>query len=171
MLIAFACLLGVETMVVGLLVPWLVVHVLDVLAVLQVLGLAATAVTRPHYIHKDTLVLREGTHFEVRVPLAAVATVQAARKDHNGRAVEQDDEKLTIAGPQSDRCARHIGRTTARRHRQSAAFPGGRTTSGRFGDQGCPSRHSMSCTTYKNPLYTVQSRTPLTSDGGSPDGP
>ena len=50
------------------------------------LGLAATAVTRPHYIHKDTLVLREGTHFEVRVPLAAVATVQAARAVAAGEA-------------------------------------------------------------------------------------
>jgi hypothetical protein len=97
MLIAFAGLLGVETMVVGLLVPWPIIHVLDVLAVLQVLGLAATAVTRPHYIHKDTLVLREGTHFEVRVPLAAVAAVRVAREHHNGRTVEQDGEKLTIA--------------------------------------------------------------------------
>lgn len=97
MLITFACLLGVETMVVGLLVPWPIIHVLDVLAVLQVLGLAATAVTRPHYIHEDTLILREGTHFEVKVPLASVAAVQVARKDHNGRTVERDGEQLTIA--------------------------------------------------------------------------
>jgi predicted membrane-bound mannosyltransferase len=97
MLIAFACVMGLETLVVGLLVPWPIVHVLDVLAILQVLGLAATAVTRPHYIHKDTLVLREGTHFEIKVPLASVAAVQVARQDHNGRTVEQDGEKLTIA--------------------------------------------------------------------------
>ncbi|GAA1340561.1 hypothetical protein [Saccharothrix algeriensis] len=88
MTVALAGVLAVEAAVVGFLVPWPAVHVLDALAVLQVLGVAAIAVTRPHYLHDDVLVLREGALFEVRVPLASVAAVRVDRRLHSGRTRE-----------------------------------------------------------------------------------
>jgi hypothetical protein len=64
LMIAMAGVLALETAVVGLLVPWPVVHVLDACAVLQVLVVIARWVTRPHVLRPDALVLRYGTAFE-----------------------------------------------------------------------------------------------------------
>lgn len=95
--------LALETAVVGLLVPWWWVHVLDVLAIAQVLGIAAVMTTTPHYLTRDTLVLREGTQFEVRVPLTSIASVRAHRKDHNGPTIEIAGDTLNIViGNQTD---------------------------------------------------------------------
>ncbi|ONI70873.1 hypothetical protein ALI144C_50745 [Actinosynnema sp. ALI-1.44] len=95
--------LALESFVVGLLVPWWWVHVLDVLTLLQVLGIAAVMVTRPHCLTSDTLVLREGSMFEVRVPLASIASARVHRKDHNGPTIEFDDDTLSIViGNQTD---------------------------------------------------------------------
>jgi hypothetical protein len=103
MLIVVAGVLCLETAVVGLLVPWPVVHVLDVLAVLQVLAIAATEVTRPHYLSEDMLVLREGPLFEVRVPLSTVVAVRSERKDHSGRTIQLASGSLAIViGNQTD---------------------------------------------------------------------
>jgi hypothetical protein len=102
-LVVLAGVLALETAVVGLLVPWPFVHVLDVLAVLQVLEIAATGVTRPHYVRDDVLFLRTGRKFEVRVPLALVATVRAERKYHSGQTVQwADDELAIVIGNQTD---------------------------------------------------------------------
>nr|WP_225953818.1 hypothetical protein [Kibdelosporangium phytohabitans] len=95
--------LALETFVVGLLVPWWWIHVLDVLALLQVLGIAAVMVTKPHYLTTGTLVLREGSVFEVRVPLASITSARVHRKDHNGPAIELDGDTLSIViGNQTD---------------------------------------------------------------------
>ena len=103
MLIVLAGVLALETAVVRLLVPWPVVHVLDALAVLQVLGIAATGVTRPHYVRDDVLVLRAGRAFEVRVPLRSVVTVRAERKYHSGRTIQRTGTELSIViGNQTD---------------------------------------------------------------------
>jgi hypothetical protein len=108
-LVALAGVLCVETAVVGILVPWPVVHALDVLAVLQVLSIAATEVTRPHYLCGDVLILREGPIFEVRVPLASVLAVRTERKYHNGRTLQlvgQQDSEVPqlniVVGNQTD---------------------------------------------------------------------
>lgn len=100
MLVALAGVLCLETAIVGLLVPWPVVHVLDVLAVLQVLCIAATAVTRPHYLHDDVLTLREGPLFEVHVPLTSVVTVRAERKYHSGRTLQLTGQQDSADTPE-----------------------------------------------------------------------
>jgi hypothetical protein len=100
MLVALAGVLCLETAIVGLLVPWPVVHVLDVLAVLQVLGIAATAVTRPHSLRDDVLILREGPLFEVHVPLASVTAVRAERKYHSGRTIQLSGQQDSADTPE-----------------------------------------------------------------------
>jgi hypothetical protein len=103
MLIVLAGVLAVESAVVGLLVPWPIVHVLDVLSLLQVLGIAATMVTRPHYVSRDALVLREGPRFELRIPLGAIASARRVRTDHNGPTFELTGQTLSIViGNQTD---------------------------------------------------------------------
>jgi hypothetical protein len=102
-LLVLTGVLALETAVVGLLIPWWWIHVLDALALLQVLGIAAVMVTRPHYLTKDTLVLREGSTFEVRVPLASIVSARVHRKDHNGPTIELADDTLSIViGSQTD---------------------------------------------------------------------
>nr|WP_042186471.1 hypothetical protein [Kibdelosporangium sp. MJ126-NF4]CEL17303.1 hypothetical protein [Kibdelosporangium sp. MJ126-NF4]CTQ91468.1 hypothetical protein [Kibdelosporangium sp. MJ126-NF4] len=102
-LFVLAGALALETFVVGLLVPWWWIHVLDALAVLQVLGVAAVMVTRPHVLTGDTLVLRTGVLSELRVPLVSVASARAHRKDHNGPSIEIDGDTLSIViGNQTD---------------------------------------------------------------------
>ncbi|MDA3649038.1 hypothetical protein LZ318_26705 [Saccharopolyspora indica] len=76
--------LALETAVVGLLVPWPIVHVLDVLAVLQVLVALAVLVTRPHFVNRHHLVLRNGARFELALPLTSIIAVSLDRKSHTG---------------------------------------------------------------------------------------
>lgn len=97
MLLALAGVLALETAVVGLLVPWPVVHVLDALALLQVLGIAAVEVTYPHVVRHEELVLREGATFELRVPLAAITAVRVERRSHTGRVRRLTGQELSIA--------------------------------------------------------------------------
>ena len=89
--------------VVGLLVPWPVVHVLDVCAVVQVLVVLARSVTRPHVLRADSLVLRDGGAFEVVVPLRLVAAVRVRREHHTGfRSVRRDGtEVVVVSGDQT----------------------------------------------------------------------
>ncbi|GAA1970981.1 hypothetical protein [Amycolatopsis minnesotensis] len=101
MLLALAGLLCVETAAVGLLVPWPVVHVLDALALLQVLAIVATGVTRPHVLRPGELVLRSGPLVELRLPLHTVIAVRADRKDHSGRSAELTGTELAL--PVGDR--------------------------------------------------------------------
>ncbi|WP_158885656.1 hypothetical protein [Amycolatopsis anabasis] len=103
MMLALAFVLGLETAVVGLLVPWPVVHVLDACAVLQVLGLAATAVVRPHRVGNGVLLLRNGTQFTLEVPLTSVAAVRAERKQHSGPTLRlREREFAVVVGNQTD---------------------------------------------------------------------
>lgn len=103
LLLALAGLMAVETAAVGLLVPWPVVHVLDVLALLQVLSIVATGVTRPHVLRPEELVLRAGPLVELRVPLHAVTAVRTDRKDHSGRSVQLTGAELALpVGDQTD---------------------------------------------------------------------
>lgn len=96
-LFAMAGLLAVETAVVGLLVPWPIIHVLDVCAVLQVLAIAANLVVHPHVLSADTLLLREGRRFTLRVPLAAITAVRVESRTRTGRTRQLDGDELSIA--------------------------------------------------------------------------
>jgi hypothetical protein len=88
MLVAVACVLGLETAVVGLLVPWPVVHVLDLCAVVQVLAVMATWVTRPHFVGRGALVLHHGPSFELALPLRSIDAVSVEGKSHQGRTLQ-----------------------------------------------------------------------------------
>jgi len=97
MLLALAGVLALETAVVGMLVPWPVVHVLDLVALLQVVGIAAVGVTYPHVVGRDDLVVRDGSVFELRVPLTLVVAVRVAARSHTGRARQLVDGELVVA--------------------------------------------------------------------------
>ncbi|MGW2627792.1 hypothetical protein ACWC2K_00425 [Streptomyces chattanoogensis] len=77
--LTFVCL--VETVGVGVLladhpVPHAVMLVLDVYTVLMMLGFQATAVTRPHVLGAESLLLRDGARMEIRIPLERIASVR-----------------------------------------------------------------------------------------------
>lgn len=86
---AFVCV--VETVGMSyLLAEWPFVHavflVLDVYAVLFVLGLHAASVTRPHTLAGDVLRLRQGAHLDVAVPLDRIAAVRREPRFSHERA-------------------------------------------------------------------------------------
>ncbi|MER7080110.1 hypothetical protein SAMN02982929_05880 [Saccharopolyspora kobensis] len=89
--------LALETAVVGLLVPWPIVHVLDVCAVLQVVVALAVLVTRPHFVSPDRLVLRNGARFELELPLTSITAVSATRKSHRGGTFQFQDDVAELA--------------------------------------------------------------------------
>ncbi|HEX2130872.1 MAG TPA: hypothetical protein VHH15_04875 [Actinophytocola sp.] len=82
MLIALAGVMAVETALIAVLLPWPWLHVLDALALLQVLAIAATGVTHPHVLTRTDLILRDGTTKELRIPLSTIATVRVDRRTH-----------------------------------------------------------------------------------------
>ncbi|MER7011431.1 hypothetical protein ABT324_08395 [Saccharopolyspora sp. NPDC000359] len=96
MMLVLACVLALETALVGLLVPWPVVHLVDVCAVLQVVVLLAVLVTRPHFVGRDRLVLRNGARFELELPLESITSVSAARKSHRGATFQFHEGELAI---------------------------------------------------------------------------
>ncbi|MFG2142425.1 hypothetical protein [Streptomyces sp. NPDC048650] len=93
--LAFVCL--VETVGVGVLladhpVAHGVMLALDVYTVLMVLGFQAAAVTRPHVLGADTLLLRDGARTALRIPLSAIASVR-----HELRFTQDDSAQETVA--------------------------------------------------------------------------
>ncbi len=103
MLLVLAGLMALESAVLGLLVPWWWIHVVDVLAFLQVLGIAATLVTHPHYLTADHLVLRDGRRVVLTIPRDRIAAVRLERKYHDGKTVQRDGDELRIVvGNQTD---------------------------------------------------------------------
>lgn len=97
-LLAMAGLLAVETAVLGLLVPWPIVHVLDVLALLQVLAIAANLVVHPHVLGSDTLLLRDGGRFALRVPLAAITGIRVESRTSRKRRLDGDELSIPVGG-------------------------------------------------------------------------
>ncbi len=103
MLLVLAGLMALESAVLGLLVPWWWIHVVDVLAFLQVVGIAVTLVTHPHYLTADHLVLRDGRRVVLTIPRDRIAAVRLERKYHDGRTVQRDGDELRIVvGNQTD---------------------------------------------------------------------
>ncbi|MCT2588039.1 hypothetical protein [Actinophytocola gossypii] len=85
MLIALAGVLAVETALLAVLVPWPWLHLLDVLALLQVLGIAAAGVVHPHVVTRTELVLRDGPTKELRIPLTTIDAVRVDPRTHRER--------------------------------------------------------------------------------------
>ncbi|SHN05191.1 hypothetical protein [Streptomyces yunnanensis] len=82
--------------------------VADVYTVLLVLGSQAAAVTRPHVLGAEDLLVRNGARMELRIPLASIASVRydlRSRQDAgSGAGGEQGDGgplELAIAGQTS----------------------------------------------------------------------
>ncbi|PNE42086.1 hypothetical protein [Streptomyces noursei] len=82
--------------------------VADVYTVLLVLGSQAAAVTRPHVLGAEDLLVRNGARMELRIPLASIASVRydlRSRQDAgSGTGGEQGDGgplELAIAGQTS----------------------------------------------------------------------
>ncbi|MFD9204701.1 hypothetical protein ACFVZM_00270 [Streptomyces sioyaensis] len=77
--LAFVCVVetvGLSALLGGSPVVHGVVLVLDVYTVLMVLGLQASAVTRPHVLGADVLWLRDGARRELRIPVGRIASVR-----------------------------------------------------------------------------------------------
>ncbi|WP_330318056.1 hypothetical protein [Streptomyces platensis] len=102
--LTFVC--GVETVGLGVLLAGkAVVHevmlFIDVYTVLTVLGLQASAVTRPHVLGAGELRLRDGARREIRIPLERIASVRydlrfTKEQDKNG-----DMAELAVGGQTS----------------------------------------------------------------------
>ncbi|MEV0371972.1 hypothetical protein AB0I10_19435 [Streptomyces sp. NPDC050636] len=80
-------------------VTHLVMLVIDVYTVLMMLGMQAAAVTRPHVLGADTLLLRDGARMEVRIPLERIASVRydlrftKTEKKKESKGVESNGEE------------------------------------------------------------------------------
>ncbi|HET6859409.1 MAG TPA: hypothetical protein VFH94_20255 [Streptomyces sp.] len=104
MLYAMVFVSVVETVMLALLIPWPLVHqivlFIDVYGVVQVLAFQAACVTRPHVVEADgSLRIRYGVLWDVRVPVAAIESVQVDR-----RFTKVDEEgvlTLAVAGQTS----------------------------------------------------------------------
>lgn len=87
----------IETVALAALIPWPTVHrvllVLDVYGILNVLGLHAACVTRPHVVRPDgSLRIRYGALFDLVVPPDAVASVRVDRRYPQGRLVTVSED-------------------------------------------------------------------------------
>lgn len=101
--LALTGVVAVESAAVGLLLRWPFLHVLDALAVLQLVSSAAALVVHPHVVGRDGLLVRDGRRFAVRVPPDAIATVRVEWRSHTGRAHRVDGDELVVAvGNQTD---------------------------------------------------------------------
>lgn len=90
----FVCVLETVAMAV-LLRPWPAIErpvlVLDLYGVLQVVGMHAASVSRPHVLDDTALRIRRAAHIDLRVPLDVIASVRReTRYTHEKRAGELD---------------------------------------------------------------------------------
>lgn len=100
----FVCV--VETVALGFLIPWPVVHavtlVLDIWGCYFVLALHASCVVRPHVIGADgSLRLRYGALLDIRIPADRIAAVRQERRFPEGRLGAVDENgvaDLAVAG-------------------------------------------------------------------------
>ncbi|WP_261951829.1 hypothetical protein [Streptomyces nigrescens] len=93
--LTFVCVVetaGVHAMLADVPVARVVMLVVDVYTVLMLLGFQAAAVTRPHVLGTDHLLLRDGARREIRIPLDRIASVRYdLRFSHDGKA-DKDGE-------------------------------------------------------------------------------
>ncbi|WP_310728153.1 hypothetical protein [Streptomyces sp. N2A] len=77
--LTFVCVVetaGVHVMLADVPVARAAMLVVDVYTVLMLLGFQAAAVTRPHVLGADHLLLRDGARREIRIPLDRIASVR-----------------------------------------------------------------------------------------------
>ncbi|MFG2029564.1 hypothetical protein [Streptomyces sp. NPDC048825] len=91
---AFVCVLETIAMAV-LLRPWPAIErpvlVLDLYGVLQVVGMHAASVSRPHVLDDTALRIRRAAHMDLRVPLDLIASIRReTRYTHEKREGELD---------------------------------------------------------------------------------
>ncbi|WP_327356508.1 hypothetical protein [Streptomyces sp. NBC_01304] len=98
----------VETVVLAVLIPWPVVHAMllfvDVYTIIQVIGLHAACVTRPHVVGADgALRVRYGALFDLRIPADDIAHARVDRRYPTGRHFElsEDGTLDVIVGSQT----------------------------------------------------------------------
>ncbi|MEU3728462.1 hypothetical protein AB0E81_03485 [Streptomyces sp. NPDC033538] len=96
--LGFVCV--IETVMMSVLLrDWPTVHlvvlVLDVYAIVFVVGLHAASVVRPHVLDPDagTLRVRQAVHFDVRIPLERIASVRRELRTTH----ERTDGELDLA--------------------------------------------------------------------------
>ncbi|MEU9498093.1 hypothetical protein [Streptomyces sp. NPDC048196] len=98
--LTFVCVVetfGVHAMLAGVPVARVVMLVVDVYTVLMLLGFQAAAVTRPHVLGADHLLLRDGARREIRVPLDRIASIRYdLRFPRDGK--DGEDRKATGGG-------------------------------------------------------------------------
>ncbi|MBV9379358.1 MAG: hypothetical protein JO242_01630 [Streptosporangiaceae bacterium] len=90
LLLAFAYVSAVETVVLAFIIPWPVVRevtlILDIWGVYFIIALFASFVVRPHVIHADgSLRLRYGALLDIRIPAEDIATARVERRTARGR--------------------------------------------------------------------------------------
>jgi hypothetical protein len=106
LLLTFAYLSVIETVVLAFLIPWPLVReitlALDLWGVFFILGLFASFVVRPHVIGADgSLRLRSGALLDIRIPAQDIAAVRAERRTARGKKGTVDDDEgvnLSVGG-------------------------------------------------------------------------
>ncbi|WP_329116546.1 hypothetical protein [Streptomyces sp. NBC_01465] len=101
MLFGFLFVAVVETVALAFLIPWPLVHALvlflDVYTVVQLLGLHAACVTRPHVVGADgSLRIRYGALFDLRIRPEDVVNARVDRRYPEGSHFQLTDEVLDI---------------------------------------------------------------------------
>ncbi|MFF2813286.1 hypothetical protein ACFVT2_40220 [Streptomyces sp. NPDC058000] len=107
--LAFVCVVetvGMTVLLRDLPVAHAVLLVVDVYTVLMVLGIQAAAVTWPHVLGADGLLLRDGARSELRIPVELIASVRYELRSGpgNGRSDGHKDggvRELAVAGQTS----------------------------------------------------------------------
>jgi hypothetical protein len=95
LLLAFAYVSAVETVVLAFVIPWPVVRdialILDVWGVYFIIALFASCVVRPHVIHADgSLGLRYGALLDIRIPAGEIAAARVERRSARGKLAAVD---------------------------------------------------------------------------------
>lgn len=96
LLLVFAYVSAVETVVLAFIIPWPVVReitlVLDLWGLYFIIALFASFVVRPHVIQADgSLRLRYGALLDIRIPAQDIATARVERRTARGRLAAVDE--------------------------------------------------------------------------------
>ncbi|HEX8006276.1 MAG TPA: hypothetical protein VF482_07600 [Trebonia sp.] len=95
LLLVFAYVSAVETVVLAFIIPWPVVReialILDLWGVYFIIALFASIVVRPHVIHADgSLRLRYGALLDIRIPAQEITAARVERRSAGGKLAAVD---------------------------------------------------------------------------------
>lgn len=105
-LLAFAYVSAIETVVLAFIIPWPVVREIvlgiDIWGVYFIIAVYASTVVRPHVVHADgSLRLRYGALLDIRIPAQDIAAVRVERRSARGKLAAVDTDgyaELSQAG-------------------------------------------------------------------------